>query len=136
MKKTKQKKEQKTKSKYANEVRLVGYLGGEPKQYDNRVVLSLATQTSWKPAGSDQWQHHTEWHRIVAWGKLAEEVTALVLAKGDHVEVKGELRSRVFATIEIVSPATQKSSDDAMIWEIRARSVSVLDRAKDRIKTA
>ncbi|HLJ91404.1 MAG TPA: single-stranded DNA-binding protein [Candidatus Angelobacter sp.] len=122
--------EQKAQRKYVNEVRLVGYLGQQPKRYDNRVVMSLATVSYSKR--HEDWHYHTEWHRIVAWGKLAEEVTAL--AKGDHIEVKGDLRSRVFAAIEILSPVTQKSSDNDMIWEIRARSVSVLDRAKDRIK--
>ncbi len=128
MKKIKQKKEQKTKNKYANEVRLVGYLGGEPKQYDNRVVLSLATQTSWKPAGSDQWQYHTEWHLATAWGKLAEEVRTLALQKGDHVEVKGELRSRILLNI-----ATKTHQlPERTIWEIRARSVRLLDKAKPK----
>src|SRR5258708_16856816 len=34
---------------YQNRVILVGYLGREPEQLEGRAVLSLATNTSWKP---------------------------------------------------------------------------------------
>lgn len=127
MKKEKKTEEQKPTRKYANEVRLVGYLGDQPSEYESRAVISVATKTSWKPAGSDQWQDRTEWHQVVAWGKLAETVATLTLQKGDHVEVTGELRSRAFEPV----PGTVVTA-----WEVRARSVSVLDRAADRPKAA
>ena len=76
---------------YQNHVRLVGFLGSEPERHENRTVLSLATQISWKPKDSDKWEQVTEWHRVTTWGKLAEAVASL--AKGEHVLVEGELRS-------------------------------------------
>jgi len=76
---------------YQNQVRLVGFLGADPVQHENRAILSLATKTSWKAQDSDKWQHHTEWHRVIVWDTLAEGVRSL--AKGDHVLVEGELRS-------------------------------------------
>ena len=76
---------------YQNRVTLTGYLGRDPEVLQGRAVLSLATKSSWKPKDSDQWQSRTDWHRIVAWGQLAEEVRTL--AKGDHVAVEGELRT-------------------------------------------
>lgn len=76
---------------YQNQVRLVGFLGKDPEHHENRAVLSLATKTSWQAKDSDQWESHTEWHRIVVWDKLAEAVKPL--AKGDYVLVEGELHS-------------------------------------------
>ena len=68
---------------YENHVTLTGYLGRDPEVLEGRAVLSLATKKSWKLQDSDQWQSRTDWHRIVAWGPLAE--IARSLAKGDHV---------------------------------------------------
>jgi hypothetical protein len=36
---------------YQNQVRLVGFLGKDPEQYENRTVLSLATETVLESAG-------------------------------------------------------------------------------------
>jgi single-strand DNA-binding protein len=63
---------------------------------------------------------HTEWHRCVVFGKLAE--FAATLTKGAHVQVEGELRSREIAS---------KNSDfKRSIWEIRVDSILKLDRAE------
>jgi single-strand DNA-binding protein len=48
------------------------------------TTLSVATKESWKDAAGD-WQSHTEWHRIVAFGKLAEYAKTLTV--GIHVMV-------------------------------------------------
>ena len=76
---------------YQNRVTLGGYLGGEPEQLKGRAVLSLATKTSWKPKDSDEWKSRTDWHRVTAWGQLAEAIRPL--AQGDHIIVEGELRT-------------------------------------------
>ena len=75
----------------------LGFLGGdaERKVIDatNIAMISLATKTSWKnDAGT--WESRTEWHRCVAFGRLAE--FAATLTKGAHVAVEGELRSREY----------------------------------------
>src|SRR5262249_24964753 len=77
---------------YVNRVTLVGYLGGAPELHEKCAVLSLATKRSWKDG--DDWKSETEWHRVVAWGKLAAAAT--LLAKGDHVQVEGDLRSHEY----------------------------------------
>ena len=79
---------------YQNRVTVTGYLGRDPEVLECRAVLSLATKKSWKPQDSDQWQSRTDWHRIVAWGPLAD--IARSLAKGDHVCVEGELRTNQY----------------------------------------
>jgi hypothetical protein len=59
----------------------------------NIAAFSLATKTSWKnDAGS--WESRTEWHRCVAFGKLA--AFAGTLTKGAHVAIEGEHRSHKY----------------------------------------
>jgi single-strand DNA-binding protein len=59
---------------------------------DAVVNLSIATGESWKDKGGQK-QERTEWHRVVAFGKLAEIVKVYV-HKGDPLYVEGALRTR------------------------------------------
>jgi len=103
---------------YVNRVTLVGYLGGAPEPHDKCAVLSLATKRSWL-VGKD-WKSETEWHRVVAWGKLAEAVKPL--AKGDHVQIEGDLRSHEYDRPVEGTNATVK----VRAWDIRADSIRKL----------
>ena len=81
---------------YENKITLKGYLGKNAeniatKQQRTFTVLSLATKSGYKDKQTGQWVNHTEWHRIVAFGKPADYAKSL--KKGDYVEVEGELRS-------------------------------------------
>ncbi len=82
-----------------NSVRLVGNVGLAPEvtKFENRKVrakVSLATtEKSKDPGGS--WQERTEWHRLVAWGKLADRFEKVV-AKGSRLVVEGKLQHRNF----------------------------------------
>ena len=81
---------------YQNRLSLIGFSGREPEQKFTKngtpyAVLSLATKTSWRN-DQDEWESRTDWHRIIAWGKLAE--FTLTLTRGVHLQVEGELRSR------------------------------------------
>lgn len=111
---------------YQNQVRLVGYLGDQPERHEGRAVFSLATQTSWKPTDSQEWQHTTEWHRVIAWGKLATAVASL--AKGDYLSVEGELRSSTFEREVEDGVRGTKAKVTIKSWEIRARAVRKLVR--------
>ena len=113
---------------YQNQVRLVGFLGADPLQHENRAIFSLATKNSWKAQDSEEWQHHTEWHRCVAWGKLADAVKPL--AKGDHVLVEGELRSYEYAPKIEIEGKTYVSKGRTLAWEIRVRAVRKLVRKR------
>src|ERR1700680_2760635 len=85
------------------------------------AVLSLATKTSYKDKKSGEYVSHTEWHRIVVWGKLGE--FASTLKKGTHLLVEGELRSREYID--------KKNTDvKRRVWEVRADSILKLDRAE------
>lgn len=80
-----------------NKVMLIGNLGRDPEiRYtrDGTAVanLSLATSDSWNDA-QGQRQERTEWHRVVAWGKLAE-IAKEYLSKGRQVYIEGRLQTR------------------------------------------
>ena len=113
---------------YLNRVTLIGFIGSDAERKaanaTNLAIFSLATKTSWKnDAGS--WESRTEWHRCVAFGKLAD--FAGTLSKGAHVAVEGELRSHEYQ--REVAVGTQKTTLPQRVWEIRVDSVLKLDRA-------
>ena len=56
--------------------------------------FSLATNESWTDK-SGQKQERTEWHRIVVWGKSAENC-GKYLAKGRQALVEGRLQTREY----------------------------------------
>ena len=113
---------------YLNRITLIGFLGSDAEKKvsntTNIAVFSLATQTSWKnDAGG--WESRTEWHRCAAFGRLAD--FAGNLAKGAHVAVEGELRSREYQ--REVAVGDRRTSIPQRVWEIRVDSVLKLDRA-------
>lgn len=54
------------------------------------TVLSLATKSSFKDKETGEYNGRTEWHRCIAWGKLADY--AKTLKKGAHLAVVGSNR--------------------------------------------
>lgn len=55
-------------------------------------TFGLATNRTWVTDGGDK-KEETEWHRIVAWNKLAELCSQL-LFKGRRIYVEGRLQTR------------------------------------------
>ena len=113
---------------YLNRITLIGFIGSDAERKatnaTNIAIFSLATKTSWKnDAGS--WESRTEWHRCVAFGKLADFAGSL--SKGVHVAVEGELRSHEYQ--RELAVGTQKTTLTQRVWEIRIDSVLKLDGA-------
>jgi single-strand DNA-binding protein len=80
-----------------NKVILVGNLGRDPEIRHTRggtavATLNLATSSSWTDQNGQR-QERTEWHRVVAWSKLAE-IAKEYLAKGRQVYIEGRLQTR------------------------------------------
>jgi len=80
-----------------NKVILIGNLGSDPEvRYtpSGRPVanFSIATTENWtnKDGGKEE---RTEWHRIVAWGRLGE-ICGEYLNKGRSVYIEGKLQTR------------------------------------------
>jgi len=119
---------------YLNRITLIGFLGGDAEKKvsnaTNIAVLSLATKTSWKN-NAGEWESRTEWHRCVAFGRLAE--FAATLTKGAHVAVEGELRSHEYQ--REIAVGTQTTSLPQRVWEIRLDSVLKLERTARREST-
>lgn len=81
-----------------NRVILIGAVGKDPEQKSlpsgGMVVnFSLATSESWKDKQTGQQQEVVEWHRLVAFGKLAE-IIAQYVKKGSKLYVEGGLKTR------------------------------------------
>lgn len=84
-------------SRSLNKVLLIGNLTRDPElrytpQGTPVCTFGLATNRSWQPATGER-QEETEFHRIVAWNKLAELCSEL-LFKGRKVYVEGRLQTR------------------------------------------
>lgn len=112
---------------YENNVKLKGYIGKDAQSFATRqqntfVVLSLATKSGYKDKQTNQWVNHTEWHRIVAFGKAADY--AKNLKKGDYVEIEGGLRSSEYDAE--VGEGKKKTTVKRRGWEIRASIVKKL----------
>ncbi len=79
-----------------NKVILVGHLGADPEmKYGSSgnpfTTFTLATSDSWVKDG--QREERTEWHRIIAFGKLAE-ICAKWLHKGKQIYLEGRIQTR------------------------------------------
>ena len=80
-----------------NKVILVGRLGRDPEtRYTGGgqavANFSVATDESYKDKNGER-QKRTEWHRVTAWGKLAE-ICQQYLKKGTMVYIEGRIQSR------------------------------------------
>ncbi len=80
-----------------NKVIIVGRLGADPElkavgNGQSVARLNIATSENW--TGKDgQKQERTEWHRVVVWGRQAENC-GKHLAKGRQVYIEGRLQTR------------------------------------------
>lgn len=113
---------------FKNTVDLIGFIGRNAQvkasndSSTNFTVLSLATKESWRNRDSGEWESRTEWHDVIAFGKLGE--FAATLTKGAHIEVEGSLSSRE-RTIE-----TREGSLTIRTFSVRAESIRRLDRSE------
>ena len=116
-----------------NKVILLGHLGSDVElRYTDQgqAVCNFSLATSEKWTGKDgKPKESTEWHRIVAWKRLAE-VCGEYLSKGKQVYIEGKLQTRSWEkdgqkmyTTEIVAQKvdfvggkgqSEKSTDKAM----------------------
>jgi single-strand DNA-binding protein len=113
---------------YLNRVTLTGFIGGDGEIRTSRsnvnfTVFSLATKNSWRDRKSGERISRTEWHRAVVFGRLS--AFAATLKKGDHVQIQGQLRSRLYE-----KPAEGKEALARLrVTQIRVISILKLDQS-------
>lgn len=86
-------------SRSLNKAVLIGNLGSDPEirttgSGSKVAQFSIATSRRWTNNSGEQ-QEKTEWHRIVAWAKLAD-VVERYLRKGQQVYIEGEIQYRSY----------------------------------------
>jgi len=85
-------------SKGVNKVIILGNVGQDPETKFTAsgtaiANLSVATSESWKDKQTGQQVDKTEWHRVVAFNRLAEIIGEYV-KKGSKVYIEGKITTR------------------------------------------
>jgi single-strand DNA-binding protein len=109
-------------SRGLNKVMIIGNLGGDPEiKYmpsgDAAATLSIATTDSYKDKKTGEQVEKTEWHRVAAFGRLAE-VMSEYLKKGSKVYIEGSLQTRKWQ---------DATGADRYTTEIKCREMQMLD---------
>jgi single-strand DNA-binding protein len=102
-----------------NRVMLIGNLTRDPElRYTPTgtavTTFGLATNRTWTPSDGGDRQEETEYHRIVAWAKLAE-ICSQLLYKGRKVYVEGRLQTRKWSGQDGVERESTEVVIDSMI---------------------
>lgn len=105
-----------------NKVILIGHLGADPEtRYmpsgDAVANITVATSESWRDKQSGEQKERTEWHKVSAFGKLAENL-AKYTHKGSKVYVEGSIYTRKWQA---------QDGTDRYSTEIKARDIQFLD---------
>ncbi len=104
-----------------NKVILIGRLGADPEiryTLDGKPVATFRIATNEVIIRNGEKEVLTEWHRIVAFGRLAE-ICGEYLSKGAQVYIEGKLRTRKFE---------DKQGNQRYITEIVANILQILER--------
>lgn len=113
-----------------NKVQLIGHLGNEPEVKTTEkgkkwVRFSLATNETYRNAQGAK-VTETQWHQLVAWGKMAE-IAEKYLLKGREVAVEGKLVNRSY---------TDKDGIKRYTTEILVSEILLLGSKKEPIEVA
>lgn len=105
-----------------NKVQLIGHVGQEPeiKTFDGgkKVVnFTLATNEVYKNEKGEKVEQ-TEWHRVSAWGKVADIIEKYV-TKGKEIAIEGKLTHRSY---------DDKNGEKRFITEVVANDIILLGK--------
>ena len=81
-----------------NKVELIGFAGMDPEvksigEKSKIAKFSLATSDNYKKDG--EWVSQTQWHNVIGWNKIADQISDLV-KKGKKLSVTGKLNYNVY----------------------------------------
>lgn len=103
-----------------NKVQLIGNLGNAPEVRTTEsgkklAQFNIATNESYRNAKGEK-VTETQWHRVVAWGKVAE-IAEKYLEKGREVALEGKLVNRSY---------TDKDGNKKYITEVQVSELLLL----------
>ena len=112
-----------------NKVILIGRLGADPEvRYTNSgtpvATFRMATSVNFKNKDGEK-TDKTEWHRIVAFGRLGE-ICGEYLAKGKQVYIEGRLQTREWE---------DRDGNKKWTTEIVANTMQMLGSAGDQVRS-
>ena len=110
-----------------NKVILIGRLGKDPEitSFENgntKVTATLATSERYRDRDNN-WVEQTDWHNIVVWGNLANDIAdgRRNYAKGDLMYVEGKLRTRQYTDQQGINRYVTEVIADKMMQMAPAR---------------
>lgn len=105
-----------------NKVQLIGHVGQEPeiKTFDGGKKVANITIATNDHYTNDKGEkvEQTEWHRVTAWGKLADIIEKYV-DKGKEVAIEGKLSHRSY---------DDKDGNKRYITEVVANDILLLSK--------
>jgi single-strand DNA-binding protein len=102
-----------------NKVIIIGRAGINPETHKDGEIAKISIATSYKYKETEK----TEWHKVAAFGKLAE-ILAKYVQKGNKVYIEGRLQTNVYEkdgekkynteiiANQIINLSEKKRSDD------------------------
>ena len=105
-----------------NLVQLIGHVGQEPEiknlEAGKKLAnISIATNEVYYRENGDKVEK-TEWHRVTAWGKVAEIIEKYV-TKGKEIAIEGKLKHRRY---------DDKDGNKRYVTEIVANEILLLSK--------
>lgn len=113
-----------------NKAMIIGRLGADPEvrytQSNTAVAtMNVATSERYKDKNGEL-QENTEWHRVVAWSRLAE-ICQEYLKKGSLVYFEGPIQTREWE---------DKDGQKKYTTEIKALNMQMLDSRSDQASSS
>jgi len=112
-----------------NKVMLIGRLGQDPEMRYTANGLAIckfniATSEKWNDKATGVKKEKTEWHRITAFGKLAD-ICIEYIAKGSKVFIEGKIQTQTY----------EKEGQRHYVTEIIVINVQFLDNKNNNISS-
>lgn len=105
-----------------NKVQLIGNIGKAPEirtleSGRKMAKFSIATDDSYRTAGGE-WNTETQWHNIIAWGKMADKAEELLI-RGCEVSLEGKLMNNMY---------TDKNGVKKYFTQVQASDFSLVEK--------
>ncbi len=106
-----------------NKAIILGFLGQDPKIDTLNTGVKVAsfsvatTEKGYTAQNGTQVPDKTEWHNVIAWGKLAD-IAGNWLKKGSRVYLEGKMRTRSY---------DDKNGVKRYVTEIQAENIQLID---------